>query len=82
VLPTLKESHCITALEALGRLGTQEACEAVRSFADHPSPQIRKFVVVALSRIGSPAAEERLRQMAREDPKDWVRDFAAKRVKA
>ena len=82
MLPTLKESHCITALEALGRLGTQEACEAVRSFADHPSPQIRKFVVAALSRIGSPAAEERLRQMAREDPEDWVRDFAAKRVKA
>ena len=82
LLPTLKESHCITALEALGRLGTQEACEAVMSFADHPSPQIRKFVVAALSRIGGPAAEERLRQMGREDREGWVRELAMKRVKA
>ena len=81
-LPELKESHCATALEALGRLGTKEACAAVEGFADNPSPQIRKFVVEALNRIGGSAAEVRLGTMAKRDREGWVRDLAAKRIKA
>ncbi len=82
LLPKLPESHCITALEALGRLGTKQACKAVESFADHRSPQVRKFVVSALNRIGGSAAESCLRKMAKEDSEDWVRDLAVKRLKA
>lgn len=81
-LPRLKESHCITAIEALGRLGTKDARKAIERFADNPSPQVRKFVVKALSRIGGRAAEARLQKMVKEGRDDWVRDFAAKRMRA
>ncbi|HEU4456567.1 MAG TPA: HEAT repeat domain-containing protein [Longimicrobium sp.] len=81
-LPELKESHRITAIEALGRLGTGQARAAVEAHADDPSPHVRKFVVEALSRIGDPAAEETLRRMAREDGQEWVRNLAARRMQA
>ena len=81
LLPNLKESHCITAIEALGRLGTQAARQAVEPYAGHASPQVRKFVVVALGRIGDSAAKSTLRKIAREDKQAWVRDLASKRMK-
>lgn len=79
--PELKESQCITAIEALGRLGTKAAREAVASYAGHPSPQIRKFVVQALTRIGDAAARATLRKIAKEDRQAWVRELASKRIK-
>lgn len=82
LLPTLKESHRITAIEALGRLGTGPARTAVESCADDPSPQVRKFVVEALARFRGPAAKATLRKIAREDAEPWVRELAAKRMKA
>ena len=82
VLPVLKESHTYTALEALGRLGTPEARAAVESYADHPSPQVRKFVVEALTRIADPAADATIEKMARGDSEGWVRELAARRMNA
>jgi HEAT repeat protein len=81
VLPGLKESHAYTAIDTLGRLGTPEARAAVESYADHSSPQIRKFVVEALTRIADPAAQGTLEKMARADRTDWVRELAARRMK-
>jgi HEAT repeat protein len=80
LLPELEESHRITAIEALGRLGTETARDAVEEYADDPSPHVRKFVVEALSRIGDPAAEKRLQRMAERDPADWVRDLALRKI--
>ncbi len=74
--PDTKESHRITAIEALGRLGTKPAREAVESFAAHPSPQVRKFVVRALGQIGDSAAKTKLRKMAESDDTEWLRELA------
>ena len=81
ILPALKESHAYTAIEALGRLGTPDARVVVESYANHPSPHIRKFVVEALTRIADPAARGTLEKMARGDSAEWVRDLAARRMK-
>jgi HEAT repeat protein len=79
-LPQLEERERIAAIDALGRLGTDEAEEAVSAYADDDSPQVRKFVVLALERIGSTAARERLRGMARQDSDAWIRIFAGRRL--
>ena len=80
LLPSLRESHRITAIEALGRLGTKEAREAVEPFATDPSPHVRKFVVEALGRMSGSAAEAALRKIAQRDAEGWVRDLAARRM--
>ncbi len=82
LLPRLDESERITALDALGRLDTKEARTAVETCADDPSPQVRKFVVTALRRLGGPDAESRLRWIAKEDGEGWIRDLAQSAVKS
>jgi HEAT repeat protein len=82
LLPTLKETHCLTAIEALGRLGTSPARVAIESYSHHESPHVRKFVVEALNRIGDSAADAILRKIASDDREPWVRELASKRVQA
>lgn len=79
-LPQLEYRERIAAIDALGRLGTGEAEEAVSAYADDDSPQVRKFVVLALERIDSTAAREKLRGMARLDSDAWIRSFAGRRL--
>lgn len=81
LLATLQEPSMYTTIDALGRLGTPTAREAVETYAEHPSPQIRKFVVEALIRIADPPAESTLQKMARGDTEPWVRDLADRRIK-
>lgn len=78
--PETKDSHRITAIEALGRLGTEPGREAVESFAEHSSAQVRKFVARALGQIGDAAARARLRKMAKGDETAWIRELAVKQV--
>lgn len=82
LLSTLKESHCMTAIEALGRLGTNPARVAIESYASDPSPHVRKFVVEALNRLGDPAADATLLKIVQDDREAWVRDLASRRVQA
>jgi HEAT repeat protein len=82
VLPTLGEKELIPALDALGRLGAHEAVEEVGTYAEHPSPQVRKLVVQALSRIGGSKAQTTLRAIAAQDSESWIRDLAAQRLRA
>ncbi|MDP8931752.1 MAG: HEAT repeat domain-containing protein [Actinomycetota bacterium] len=79
-LPQLEDRERIAAIDALGRLGTDEAEEAVSAYTDDDSPQVRKFVVLALERIGSTAAREKLQGMARQDSDAWIRGFADRRL--
>ena len=76
ILPSLDEKETITAVDALGRLGTPEATGAARSLAEHESPQVRKFVVKALGRSADPEAQDTLAAIAANDPADFVRSSA------
>lgn len=77
VMPELNHRSCATAIDALGRLGGTESREAIEAYADDPEPQVRKFVVKALQRIGGQAATDQLKVMAKGDSREWLRDLAA-----
>ena len=76
VLPELPERERMTAIDSLGRLGTDEGRDAIASYTADPSPQVRKFVVQALARLGGTEAAASLEEMAAHDPEGWIRDLA------
>jgi len=80
ILPQLAEPGRIAAIDALGRLGTQRALEVIAQYEQDPSAQVRKLVVEACNRIGGTKAEGRLRTIARDDPEEWIRKLALKRL--
>ncbi len=77
-LQQLDEVGRVTATDALSRLGTMEALEAVAERANDPSPNVRKIVVPTLGKIGNPAAKTKLQTMATSDPEEWIRNTASK----
>lgn len=81
VLPQLREVELIAAIDALGRFSTSQAIEAVGAHAKHASPQVRKLVVQALTRIGGPAAQKKLRTIADEDAEAWIRELAVRSLR-
>jgi HEAT repeat protein len=81
VLPLLNDRETITALTALGHIGTPEAASVILEFADDSSPQVRKSAAIALSRTGTPEALAKVRNMAANDPLPWVREVAGRRVR-
>ena len=80
ILPNLDESGRISAIDALGRLGTGEALEGVLNYVDDPSPHVRKFVVYALDRSETPRTREVLRRIAETDPSEFVRKAASRHL--
>jgi len=80
VLPELDETGRIAAIDALGQLGAKQALDVVARYSSDPAPQIRKAVVLALSRINAPEAQTRLHEMANGDPEEWIRGLAARHL--
>jgi HEAT repeat protein len=76
VLPELDEVGTITAVDALGRIGTPEAIDAAVGLAEHESPHVRKFVAEALGDSSQPEAQQKLIEMESNDPAEFVRDSA------
>lgn len=81
LLPRLDEMERVTAIDALGRLGTEEALQGVLKCSDDPSPQVRKFVVKALAKLNRPEATQRLKKMSSKDSVNWVRTTASKHLR-
>ena len=75
-LPQLDEVERITAINALGRIGTEQALEVVIAFVDDPAPDVRRQVAKALDRIRTPSAAAVLRDLAANERVDYVRDRA------
>jgi HEAT repeat protein len=75
-LPGLPDAEKVSALDALGRLGSPAALKAVREFTTAESPNVRKFAVHALARIGSPEALEALAEIQKREPVEYVRKAA------
>lgn len=69
------------AADALGALGTPAVVPVLAArLATDPDPAVRRSVVVALLRTGSPEAREALR-VARDDPDREVRIYASEGLK-
>ena len=78
LLPELGETERVTAVDALGRLGTEEALEGVLERSEDSSPHVRKFVARALTRIDTERARTKLKDLADKDSTAYVREYAGK----
>ena len=77
VLPQLDERGRIGAVSALGNLGTAAAVSEIAEHVTDRSEQVRKTAVLALRRVASAKARQKLREVASTDPVKWVRELAA-----
>ena len=77
-LPRLDEGGKVAAANALGRLATPEAQQAVMDLSYDRAPQVRKFAARALARIGTNATLGHLRGMVDGDEEPFVRAAAGK----
>ena len=77
-IPKVGERGRIAAIDAMGRLRSEQAIDTIAAFRNDPSPHMRKTVARALSRIGGPRAQQELRVIAEKDPVEWVRNVAKK----
>jgi HEAT repeat protein len=68
----------VTAVDALGRLGTPEVVGAIIARAEDPSPTVRKFVARALGKMNVSESLAKLSDMERKDPETFIREVAAK----
>jgi HEAT repeat protein len=71
-IPSQNERGLINVVDALGRLGTQEAVTAVLQQSRHPSSDVRRFAAYALERAGTRPAMARLREMSEVDEAEFV----------
>lgn len=79
VLPGLSEIERITAVSALGRVGTPAARDVLLEYRDDV-PDVRRQAVKALGRIRDETAETAIREMAEEDTSEMVRETALKQI--
>ena len=77
LLPRLDHDERITAIDALGRLGSREAVDGILGYAHDESLPVRKFVARALARINTPQARAGLSELERTDASDYIRSLAA-----
>jgi HEAT repeat protein len=80
LLPGLDDDERITAIDALGRLGAEEAVDGILQYAHDESLPVRKFVVRALGRIGAPGARDGLSELERADPSGYIRSLAGREL--
>jgi HEAT repeat protein len=80
LLPSLDHDERISAIDALGRLGTDEAAEGILRYANDESLPVRKFAALALGRIDTPRARAGLGQLEQADPSNYIRSLAARQL--
>ena len=79
-MPKLDELGTITAIDALGRLGSPAALKAVLRHTKAPSPELRKFVIRALGRFTGAEAQRTLQEMHKAEQVPHLRNLALKYV--
>lgn len=72
-LAEFDERERINAADVLGRLATPDSIAAVADMLHDPSPDVRRFAISSLGRVGGDLARERLTQAAAEETVPFVR---------
>lgn len=73
VMPSLDERGLINAIDALSHIGGADASRVVSKYAKSDSPDVRRFVVIGLERIGTKRALDKVATMAASDESGLVR---------
>jgi HEAT repeat protein len=79
-LPDLNEKGQICALDALGRIGKGVNAKQVGQYGDSKNPDVRKFAMKALSRIGGKAAKQKLEELNAKETIPWVKKIGEKSI--
>ena len=80
ILPQLDERGRVSAISALGHIGSPDAVTEIAEHLTERSDQVRAAVISALSTAGTPEAREKLAEVASRDPVQWVRELAARKL--
>lgn len=81
ILPQLDENECVSAIDALGRIGSDKAVSEVLKHTTNESVNVRKFVAYALARSKDSRSREALLRMATMDQSDLVKNIAQKQIR-
>jgi HEAT repeat protein len=74
------ELERITAVSALGHIGTEKAVQAILARRDDAAPDVRRQVAKELGRVATPTALEQLREIRTKDASELVREVATKQL--
>lgn len=72
-LPDLDEKGQICAIDALGRIGKDIDADVIAKYGESKNPDVRKFALKALSRIGGKAAKEKLEALSAKETIPWLK---------
>ena len=76
VLPELAEVEQMAAINALGRIGTDEAIENLAQFAKSESVDVKRITLQALGRVNTDRARNILEEVTATDPDQFVKEYA------
>ena len=80
-LPDLDERGKICALDALGRIGKDVDVEEIAKAGESENPDVRKFAIRALARIGTVEARQKLDELDIKEKIPWLKDVAQKSIR-
>jgi HEAT repeat protein len=80
-LPQFDELERITAVSALGSVGSDAAIRVMAARRRDAAPDVRRHLAKALGRIGTRAAVEQLRAIERDESVDMVRDVVTEQLR-
>lgn len=79
-LPDLDEKGQICALDALGRIGKGVDAKQIGQYGESKNPDVRKFAIKALSRIGGNVAKQKLEELNAKETIPWIKKIGEKSI--
>lgn len=80
-LPDLDEKGQICAIDALGRIHKGVDAKLVGQYGDSKNPDVRKYAIKALSRIGGNEAKQKLEEINAKETIPWIKKIGEKSIK-
>lgn len=81
LLPELNEVQRVTAIHALGDIGSDQSLEILTRYFDDSSAQVRSALIDALSSYKNSGAQQLIKKLSANDSEEWLRTKAKARIK-
>lgn len=79
-LPDLDEKGQICAIDALGRIGKGVDAKLLGQYGDSKNPDVRKYAIKALSRIGGKGVKKKLEELNVKEKIPWLKKIGEKSI--
>lgn len=80
ILPDLNEIQRVTAVNALGNIGNQQALKVLVKYSNDSSAQVRSALIDALSNYKDSQAQRIILSISKNDTTEWVRNKARTKI--